>query len=62
MKLSSGACLRRRHGLSTRTDSFTEIAMLRIELKDSDPPIWRAIPPTAVSGRSAAERRRFTNV
>jgi hypothetical protein len=31
-------------------DSFTEIAMLRIELKDSDPPIWRVVEvPTSIT-------------
>ena len=31
-------------------DSFTEIATLRIELKDSDPPIWRVVEvPTSIT-------------
>ena len=31
-------------------DSFTEIATLRIELKDADPPIWRVIEvPTSIT-------------
>jgi hypothetical protein len=31
-------------------DSFTEIATLRIELKDTDPPIWRVIEaPTSIT-------------
>ncbi|MFM2280099.1 MAG: hypothetical protein RLZZ444_2330 [Pseudomonadota bacterium] len=31
-------------------DSFTEIATLRIELKDSDPPIWREVEvPTSIT-------------
>jgi Plasmid pRiA4b ORF-3-like protein len=31
-------------------DSFTEIAALRIELKDSDPPIWRLVEvPTSIT-------------
>lgn len=31
-------------------DSFTEIATLRIELKDSDPPIWRLVEvPTSIT-------------
>jgi hypothetical protein len=31
-------------------DSFTEIATLRIELKDSDPPIWRMVEvPTSIT-------------
>lgn len=31
-------------------DSFTEIATLRIELKDTDPPIWRAVEvPTSIT-------------
>jgi hypothetical protein len=31
-------------------DSFTEIATLRIELKDSDPPIWRVLEvPTSIT-------------
>ena len=31
-------------------DSFTEIATLRIELKDSDPPIWRIVEvPTSIT-------------
>ena len=31
-------------------DSFTEIATLRIELKHSDPPIWRVVEvPTSIS-------------
>ena len=30
--------------------SFTEIATLRIELKDSDPPIWRMVEvPTSIT-------------
>ncbi len=35
---------------SRAIDSFTEIATLRIELKDSDPPIWRvAEVPTSIT-------------
>ena len=31
-------------------DSFTEIATLRIDLKDSDPPIWRLVEvPTSIT-------------
>jgi len=31
-------------------DSFTEIATLRIELKDSDPPVWRVVEvPTSIT-------------
>lgn len=31
-------------------DSFTEIATLRITLKDSDPPIWREVEvPTSIT-------------
>ena len=31
-------------------DSFTEIAMLRIELNDSDPLIWRVVEvPTSIT-------------
>ncbi len=34
----------------TAIDSFTEIATLRIELKDSDPPIWRVVEvPTSIT-------------
>ena len=38
--------------MTTRSaiDSFTEIATLRIELKDSDPPIWRVVEvPTSIT-------------
>jgi hypothetical protein len=38
--------------MTTRSaiDSFTEIATLRIELKDSDPPIWRLVEvPTSIT-------------
>ena len=35
---------------SRAIDSFTEIATLRIELKDSDPPIWRMVEvPTSIT-------------
>lgn len=31
-------------------DSFTQIATVRIDLKDSDPPIWRMVEvPTSVT-------------
>ena len=35
---------------SRAIDSFSEIATLRIELKDSDPPIWRVVEvPTSIT-------------
>src|SRR5204863_5180 len=39
-------------GMTSRRaiDSFTEIATVRIELKDSDPPIWRVVEvPTSIT-------------
>ena len=40
----------RRATKPTAIDSFTEIATLRIELKDSDPPIWRVVEvPTSIT-------------
>ncbi|MGI9376979.1 MAG: IS1096 element passenger TnpR family protein, partial [Tsuneonella suprasediminis] len=34
----------------TAIDSFTQIATLRIDLKDSDPPIWRQVEvPTSIT-------------
>lgn len=36
--------------VTTAVDSFTQIATVRIELKDSDPPIWRVVEvPTSVT-------------
>jgi hypothetical protein len=35
---------------SRAIDSFSEIATLRIELKDTDPPIWRVVDvPTSIT-------------
>jgi len=40
----------RRATTRNAVDSFTEIATLRIELKDSDPPIWRVVEvPTSIT-------------
>jgi hypothetical protein len=36
--------------VTTAVDSFTQIATVRIDLKDSDPPIWRVVEvPTSVT-------------
>lgn len=40
----------RRAPIRQAIDSFTQIATLRIELKDSDPPIWRVVEvPTSIT-------------
>jgi Plasmid pRiA4b ORF-3-like protein len=40
-------------GMTTAADSFNQIATVRIELKDSDPPIWRQVEvPTSVTLRT----------